>query len=69
MNTPSQWAARPAIRFAGLAAGLAFLLGACGESVPEGEKTGSATPPAATDQAATEQATPTTEDAAKTASQ
>jgi hypothetical protein len=50
MNTAMQWAARPAVRFAGLAAGLALLLGACGESVPEGGEppatTGSLTPPA-----------------------
>jgi hypothetical protein len=46
MNTPLQWAARPAVRFAGMAAGIALLLGACGESVPEAEKTGSVTPPA-----------------------
>jgi len=57
MSTPMQWAARPAVRFAGLAAGVALLLGACGESVPEGGETaptnsGSLTPPAATHQMA-----------------
>jgi hypothetical protein len=55
MNTMS-WAARPAVRFAGLAAGLALLLGACGEQVPEGTEppatTGSLTAPAATHQMA-----------------
>jgi hypothetical protein len=52
MNTLLQGAARPAVRFAGLAAGLALLLGACGESVPEGEQTGSVAPPAAAHQMA-----------------
>ena len=54
MNTPLQWAARPTVRFAGMAAGVALLLGACGETVPEGEaeKTGSVTPPTATVQMA-----------------
>ena len=53
MNTPSQWTARPAVRFAGLAAGLVLLLGACGESAPpEAEKTGAITPPAPTVQLA-----------------
>lgn len=42
---------RAALRLAGLGAGLALLLGACGESVPEGEQQqGSVSPPAATDQ-------------------
>jgi hypothetical protein len=43
---------RTALRVAGLGAALAFLLGACGESAPEGEETqGSVTPPAVTQQA------------------
>jgi hypothetical protein len=43
---------RAALRLAGLGAGLALLLGACGEQVPEGEQQqGSVSPPAVTDQA------------------
>lgn len=57
MNTSMSWAARPAVRFAGLAAGLALLLGACGEQVPEGGEaapttSGSLSPPAAVHQLA-----------------
>jgi hypothetical protein len=47
---------RTALRLAGLGAGLALLLGACGESVPEGEQQqGSVSPPAVTDQLASVQ--------------
>jgi hypothetical protein len=42
---------RVALRLAGLGAGLALLLGACGEQAPEGEQQqGSVSPPAVTDQ-------------------
>jgi hypothetical protein len=52
MRTSSQRAIRPALRLAGLGAGVALLLGACGESAPEGEQQqGSLSPPAATEQA------------------
>jgi len=48
---------RTVLRLAVLGAGLALLLGACGESVPEGEQQqGSVSPPAATDQLAQAQA-------------
>jgi hypothetical protein len=44
---------RTALRLAVLGAGLALLLGACGETAPEGEQQqGSVSPPAATDQLA-----------------
>ena len=44
---------RGALRLAGLGAGLALLLGACGEEVPEGEQQqGSVSPPAVSDQLA-----------------
>jgi hypothetical protein len=50
----SHRAARPALRLAGLGAGLALLLGACDQAPPEGEQQqqGSLSPPAATDQLA-----------------
>lgn len=44
---------RGALRLAGLGAGLALLLGACGEEAPEGEQQqGSVSPPAVTGQLA-----------------
>jgi hypothetical protein len=46
MNTPRT--ARSTVRFAGLAAGVLLLLGACGESPPEEQKTGAVAPPAKT---------------------
>jgi hypothetical protein len=59
MSTSSQRAVRPALRLAGLGAGLVLLLGACGESAPEGEQQqqqqGLISPPAATDQLASVQ--------------
>ena len=50
---------RSALRLVGLGAGLALLLGACGEEVPEGEQQqqGSLSPPAVTDQLASAPAT------------
>jgi len=51
---------RAALRLAGLGAGLALLLGACGEQAPEGEQQqGSVSPPAVTDQASTPAIRPT----------
>jgi hypothetical protein len=50
MSTSSH---RLALRLAGLGAGLALLLGACGEQVPEGEQQqGSVSPPAVSGQLA-----------------
>jgi hypothetical protein len=47
---------RAVLRLAGLGAGLALLLGACGEQAPEGEQQqGSVSPPAVTDQFASAQ--------------
>lgn len=49
---------RRVLRLVGLGAGLALLLGACGEEVPEGEQQqGSVSPPAVTDQLASAPAT------------
>jgi hypothetical protein len=54
MSTSSH---RVALRLAGLGAGLALLLGACGEQAPEGEQQqGSVNPPAVSDQLASTQA-------------
>lgn len=54
MSTSSH---RVALRLAGLGAGLALLLGACGEQATEGEQQqGSVSPPAITDQLASVQA-------------
>jgi hypothetical protein len=48
MSTSSR---RVALRLAGLGAGLAMLLGACGEQAPEGEQQqGSVSPPAVSDE-------------------
>ena len=57
MRTSSR---RVTLRLAGLGAGLALLLGACGEEAPEGEQPqGSVSPPAVTGQlASTQDATP-----------
>ena len=53
MRTSSQ---RAVLRLAGLGAGLALLLGACGEQAPEGEQQqGSVSPPAVADQLASAQ--------------
>ena len=53
MSMSSHRAVRPALLLAGFGAGLALLLGACGESAPEGEQQqqqqGSVSPPAVTD--------------------
>jgi hypothetical protein len=49
---------RAVLRLAGLGAGLALLLGACGEQVPEGEQQqGLVSPPAVSDQLASAPAT------------
>jgi hypothetical protein len=62
MSTSSHRAVRPALRLAGLGAGLALLLGACGESAPEGEQQqqGSVSPPAVTDLASAQPIHPLT---------
>jgi hypothetical protein len=52
MNNKPSWRA---VRLAGLGAGLALLLGACGEPTTEGQQQGQMTPPASTDQATTTQ--------------
>ena len=52
MNRSSHRTVRAGLRLAGLGAGLVLLLGACGESVPEGDQQqqqGSVSPPAATE--------------------
>jgi hypothetical protein len=63
MSTSSHRAVRPALRLAGLGAGLALLLGACGESAPEGEQQqqqqqGSVNPPAVTELASAQPSHP-----------
>jgi len=52
MNTPEQRIARSTIRFAGLAVGVALLLGACGDSSQQEQESGAVTPPAKTVQLA-----------------
>jgi hypothetical protein len=62
MSMSSHRAVRPALRLAGLGAGLALLLGACGESAPEGEQQqqqqGSVNPPAVTELASAQPSHP-----------
>ena len=61
MSMSSHRVVRPALRLAGLGAGLALLLGACGESAPEGEQQqqqGSVNPPAAAELASAQPSHP-----------